>query len=1668
MVFKPTTKANLQTAIDRWFDGTITPTTTIGSIFGDGSQASSGNSLEQFENLGFWNVINISDFSNLFQGKTTFTGTGTEDISNWASVNGSSVAQVTTMESMFEGCIDFEPDSDSYFSGWVDLPLLTTVKNTFKNAAKFNSQVNELLQTGNAVTDMEGFLHGATVWNNGTPNPDVEEENDDYYELNWYTNKVTNMKNLFRGSAFNQGIRIDKDSGTVDRFNTHLVQNFEGTFAELGGFNQILGFLNTSAALTMKEMFKDSPKFNDGEFLGIGVWDVQQVTDFTSMFDGATAFRGKVHSWDLNANATSANGSFVDMFKDSGLAGVNAGIDLFQQKFTQTPDQDLFGYPFLEKTANMVTWDSSTGEPTGEYNKAMRGSNFDMRTAFNTSNIPDPYVTAGSGNPIFNLDAPYNIAFYLRGDSNVGMPQSDGNYYNLNYDRSTPSMFAAYSVFVLGKLTDERAFGMTVFDNDFLTRNTDSATGTITATNSDIEAANKKLIFELVKFIDLDNPTNQRNFVNRRIVYYEQGIFNNRDKNDPAFISYIMLEKLGDDYEWRDYKVKQTDTEIVAILGEFYMAVSENTGFNPTVADTVSDVALCTVPHKFSATDLGGLLTTDFGAWFVPNYQTVPEYQAVFVANESSLSNATVQEYILTLIDRHVVNIDGADKLVDTNLKIYDMTGADLNQSYSEPFYGSNMVDDYKKPLDKIRLIANIDFSPQTVGIYKVYVPFCEKNLLGDNVSNYRKLYPSDLQQLYTSYFSDQGSICESFACGSPNPNFVGQSSQAAEDDADYFFTVLAGVFAGLSKNVVLIKGFQDLRLVYFERGYHNPLNGYDGQVSANTQPYVSYVHFIDGQLNIVKKQTTLSIDGVPTNGTNDLLGLYAFAKQVPLTSLIREYTTTTYSDSGTLEVKNRSFDQGKTDTMLSTMVNDWYNKQAQSNILEANTLYGPPRYWITNNVSTTESVFENKTGDVHPEIDYWNMKNIRSIKNMFKNSTFKGRLANWQRFFPEIGEDASTLENVTDMEGTFCGTKEFNDDIGGWYVYAANTMKDMFKDAEKFDQPTLCKWTPDNPQIVLTDMFGYTTTETPMYVNAPANGFPSVSASGGTPLHVEFGNCPPKFLSSAVTTAKEGEDYSYSIEVEDPDTNSVVIVTATQSLGQVLPNWLSFGVAPANTFKYVLSGRPTNSDVGSYNILLTAADNGIGLSKKTTTQSFTIVVSERDNNAPTFTSTPVLTGKEGVAYSYTVTTADEDDGDTVTVEGTTIPSWLSFTNNVLSGTPTSSNVGSHDVVLTAKDSKGAEAKQEFTIVVSDRDNNAPTFTSTPVLTGKERVAYSYTVTTADEDDGDVVTVEATTKPTWLSFTNNVLSGTPASSNVGSHNIVLTAKDTKGAEAKQEFTIVVSARDNTAPVFTSTPVTDARQESLYTYNVTTSDAEGDNVTVSVTKAPTFLSLNGNTLSGTPDRNYWGEYDVVLTASDGLLSTQQSFTIMVRKPICFNEGTKILCLKNGKEQYVRVGRLIEGDRVKTFNHGYKKIVDIRKGSFNLNGLMDMGMYRMKKQGNMIADLEMSGLHCVLVDKNDKKYADDIKRQGGLNNKKFFIDEKFRLRANQSHEFQQMEAKKYTIFSFALEDQDQEQYGIWANGALVETTSRKMLEVSNMISIGKVVEEKHSYKYAKYVR
>jgi uncharacterized repeat protein (TIGR01451 family)/CSLREA domain-containing protein len=373
--------------------------------------------------------------------------------------------------------------------------------------------------------------------------------------------------------------------------------------------------------------------------------------------------------------------------------------------------------------------------------------------------------------------------------------------------------------------------------------------------------------------------------------------------------------------------------------------------------------------------------------------------------------------------------------------------------------------------------------------------------------------------------------------------------------------------------------------------------------------------------------------------------------------------------------------------------------------------------------------------------------------------------------------------------------------------------------------------------------------------------------------------NDAPAFTSTPVTGATEDAPYSYSITAADVDAGDSVTLTAPTK-----PAWLTFTVTGPGTA--TLTGTPSNADVGTHNVVLEATDG-----TATTQQSFTIMVANT-NDAPAFTSTPVTSATEDAPYNYSITAADADTGDTLTITAPTKPSWLTLTATgngtaTLSGTPLNEHVGTHNVVLELTDGT-VTVQQSFTITVANT-NDAPTFTSTPVTAATENTPYSYSIATADVDAGDSVTLTAPTKPAWLTFTvtgsgTATLTGTPSNADVGNHNVVLEATDGT-ATVQQSFTIVV-ANTNDAPVFTSTPVTTATQNSPYHYAVTALDSDaGDTIAIAATVKPSWLTLtdNGNgtaTLSGTPLNQHVGTHNVVLQVTDGSATAEQSFTITV--------------------------------------------------------------------------------------------------------------------------------------------------------------------------------------------
>jgi len=84
---------------------------------------------------------------------------------------------------------------------------------------------------------------------------------------------------------------------------------------------------------------------------------------------------------------------------------------------------------------------------------------------------------------------------------------------------------------------------------------------------------------------------------------------------------------------------------------------------------------------------------------------------------------------------------------------------------------------------------------------------------------------------------------------------------------------------------------------------------------------------------------------------------------------------------------------------------------------------------------------------------------------------------------------------------------------------------------------------------------------------------------------------------------------------------------------------------------------------------------------------------------------------------------------------------------------------------------------------------------------------------------------------------------------------------------------------NQSPIITSTPITLAEVNELYTYEVEATDPDGDSLTYSLDVKPAGMTINSATglIEWTPTAE--GDYDVVVKVSDGTLDITQSFTIV---------------------------------------------------------------------------------------------------------------------------------------------------------------------------------------------
>ena len=172
-------------------------------------------------------------------------------------------------------------------------------------------------------------------------------------------------------------------------------------------------------------------------------------------------------------------------------------------------------------------------------------------------------------------------------------------------------------------------------------------------------------------------------------------------------------------------------------------------------------------------------------------------------------------------------------------------------------------------------------------------------------------------------------------------------------------------------------------------------------------------------------------------------------------------------------------------------------------------------------------------------------------------------------------------------------------------------------------------------------------------------------------------------------------------------------------------------------------------------------------------------------------------------------------------------------------------------------------------------------------------------------------------------------------------------------------------------------------------------------------------------------------------------------------VCFLEGTTVLCLLEGKEQYVPVEKLTKGSLVKTLRDGYKRLELIAKEEMSNPGTderIEQRLYKCStsRYPELTSDLYITGCHSILVDTiTSDERAQLIKHLDRI----FVTDKKYRLIACVDERAEPWNSEgTYTVWHFALEHENiKMNYGVFVNGGLlVESCSKHVLtNKSNMV-------------------
>ncbi|MDJ1173215.1 putative Ig domain-containing protein, partial [Roseofilum capinflatum] len=403
---------------------------------------------------------------------------------------------------------------------------------------------------------------------------------------------------------------------------------------------------------------------------------------------------------------------------------------------------------------------------------------------------------------------------------------------------------------------------------------------------------------------------------------------------------------------------------------------------------------------------------------------------------------------------------------------------------------------------------------------------------------------------------------------------------------------------------------------------------------------------------------------------------------------------------------------------------------------------------------------------------------------------------------------------------------------------------------------------------------------------------------------------------TNAAPTAVDLNNATASL-AEDTDTTSAIkvadIAITDDGLGT---NNLSLSGADAGSFEisgselYLKAGTVLDfATQSSYDVTVEVDDTTVGATPDATTAYSLGITEVATNNAPVV-QTQIADQTVDEDHQFTLDIAanfSDADGDELTysatlANGAALPSWLNFNGSQFSGTAT--GVGALEIKVTADDSQET-VEDTFKLTVNQNVNDPVVLIQDiPNQTVDEGSEFSLDVSSFFRDpDGDPITYYSFAgdhRPEWLNFNGSTFSATPTQAAVGYNIITVTAFDPDWAGVQGSFVLTVNEINDAPIVIKEIPDQTIQQGSpewqtgtfwldfsgfesdLGDLNSYFSDPEGEQLTYSAEGLPSGWVFDKNSwiISGIASNDQVGEHELTIAASDGELTTRQTFKVTV--------------------------------------------------------------------------------------------------------------------------------------------------------------------------------------------